>query len=83
MLRLRSGPNAAPILRSYSLSGDPAADFYRISAKREPEGVASRYLHEEVEPGALLEASAPRGSFILGSGETPVALMSAGIWAPR
>jgi ferredoxin-NADP reductase/ferredoxin len=62
------------------LSGDPAADCYRISAKREPEGVASRYLHEEVEPGALLEASAPRGSFILGSGETPV-VMSAGIGA--
>ena len=78
VLRLRPVPNAAPILRSYSLSGDPAADFYRISAKREPEGVASRYLHEEVEPGALIEASAPRGSFTLGSGEAPVVLVSAG-----
>ena len=44
-------------------------------------GGRQRYLHEEVGPGSLIEASAPRGSFILGSGETPVALMSAGIWA--
>ena len=44
-------------------------------------GSRQRYLHEEVGPGSLIEASAPRGSFILGSGETPVALMSAGIWA--
>jgi hypothetical protein len=46
-------------------------------------GGRRRYLHAEVGPGALIEASAPRGSCILGSGETPVALMSAGIWAPR
>jgi hypothetical protein len=39
------------------------------------------YLHEEVGPGSLIEASAPRGSFILGSGEAPAALMNAGIWA--
>jgi len=44
-------------------------------------GGRQRYLHEDVGPGSLIKASAPRGSFIPGSGETPVTVMSAGIWA--
>ncbi|MEM6108159.1 MOSC domain-containing protein [Mycobacterium sp. 050272] len=67
-------------LRSYSLSGDPAAgDHYRISVKREERGVASGWLHAHIEPGLVIEAAAPRGDFYLIDDDRPVVLMSAGI----
>ena len=66
-------------MRSYSLSGDPAAGDYRISVKREDHGVVSGWLHSHIEPGSVLQAAAPRGEFCLTDGDTPVVLISAGI----
>jgi ferredoxin-NADP reductase/MOSC domain-containing protein YiiM len=66
-------------LRSYSLSGDPAATEYRISVKRDDHGVVSQWLHTHIEPGSLVEAAAPRGDFYLTEGTGPVILISAGI----
>ena len=80
-LRLPAGPGARPLLRSYSLSGTPGADSYRVSVKREPHGAGSRYVHTQVRAGARLEAAAPRGTFILQPGEAPVLLISAGVGA--
>jgi hypothetical protein len=40
VLRLRPRPDESALLRSYSLSGEPSADRYRISIKREPHGAA-------------------------------------------
>src|SRR5262249_26565030 len=54
---------------------------YRISVKIEPNGTAGAYLREHVRLGDALDVSAPRGSFILQSGERPVVLLSAGIGA--
>jgi ferredoxin-NADP reductase len=80
-LRLPAGLGARPLLRSYSLSGPPGADAYRISVKREPHGAGSQYVHTKVQAGDLLEAAAPRGTFILQPGEEPVLLISAGVGA--
>ncbi len=66
-------------LRSYSLSGDPAAGVYRISVKREDHGMVSQWLHGHIEPGSLIEAAAPRGDFYLIDDSNPVVLISAGI----
>jgi ferredoxin-NADP reductase/MOSC domain-containing protein YiiM len=66
-------------LRSYSLSGDPAAGYYRISVKREDHGLVSRWLHAHIEAGSVIEAAAPRGEFYLADGDNPVVLVSAGI----
>jgi ferredoxin-NADP reductase len=49
--------------------------------KIEPHGTAGAYLREHVRVGDALDVSAPRGSFILQSGERPVVLLSAGIGA--
>ena len=70
-----------PIFRSYSLSGPESTERYRISVKVEPHGAAGTYLREHVRVGDALDVSAPRGSFILQSGERPVVLLSAGIGA--
>src|SRR5262249_3535696 len=63
------------------LSGPLSTERYRISVKVEPNGAAGTYLRDRVRVGDALEVSAPRGSFILGSGERPVVLLSAGIGA--
>ncbi|WP_263365949.1 MOSC and FAD-binding oxidoreductase domain-containing protein [Edaphobacter bradus] len=81
VLRLPWPTEGTPLFRSYSLSGPPSTERYRISVKIEPNGVAGTYLREHVRVGDALDVSAPRGSFILQSGEGPVVLLSAGIGA--
>jgi ferredoxin-NADP reductase len=66
-------------VRSYSLSSAPDAGTYRISVKQEPYGTASGYLNRNLQPGAVLDAAAPRGDFVLGEGTGPILLISAGI----
>jgi ferredoxin-NADP reductase/MOSC domain-containing protein YiiM/ferredoxin len=81
VLRLRTTPKGAMLLRNYSMSGLPGAGTYRISVKRETNGVVSSHLYDHVHAGDILEVSAPRGGFILRSGDAPVVLLSAGIGA--
>jgi ferredoxin-NADP reductase/MOSC domain-containing protein YiiM/ferredoxin len=81
VLRLRPRPDESALLRSYSLSGAPSEDRYRISVKREPHGDAGAYIDTRVQAGDILDVSAPRGSFTLRQGERPVVLVSAGIGA--
>ena len=69
----------APVRRTYSLSGAPGTGRYRISVKREPQGIASRHLHDRVAHGAILSARRPAGEFVLGCRECPMVLVSAGI----
>jgi ferredoxin-NADP reductase len=69
------------MFRSYSLSGPPSTERYRISVKLEPHGAAGTYLHERVRVGDALDVSMPRGSFILESEDRPAVLLSAGIGA--
>jgi ferredoxin-NADP reductase/MOSC domain-containing protein YiiM len=78
-LRLRPDPDSPPLVRSYSLSDVPDEHGYRISVKRE--GAASRYLHDHAKVGDVLDAAAPRGSFILRPRDRPVVLISAGVGA--
>jgi ferredoxin-NADP reductase/MOSC domain-containing protein YiiM len=81
VVRLLVDPGKPPILRSYSLSDLPAADHFRISVKSESNGVGSSFLCNRVQEGDALDVSAPRGSFILNPGTSPVTLLSAGVGA--
>jgi ferredoxin-NADP reductase/ferredoxin len=78
MVRMRPSPDAPVVTRSYSLCGPPGTPTYRIGAKNE-RGLASGFLHQSVREGSRLEISAPRGSFTLAAGATPVVLISAGV----
>lgn len=68
-----------PFKRSYSLSGSPRAATYRLSVKREDHGVASSFLHAEVEIGDTIAARTPQGNFTLPDGRGAVVLVSAGV----
>src|SRR6267378_3351172 len=81
VLRLRPRPDGPPLFRSYSLSGLPSDEHYRVSVKVEPNGAAGNYLNSNVRTGDVLDVSEPRGSFILQLGDGPVLLLSAGIGA--
>ncbi len=81
VMRLQRTAGGPPLFRSYSLSGSPSSEHYRISVKIEPDGAAGPWLREHVRLGDLLDVSSPRGSFVLQSGERPIVLLSAGIGA--
>ncbi|WP_245894719.1 FAD-binding oxidoreductase [Paracoccus indicus] len=52
--------------RSYSLSGSPDdRDRYRISIKREDRGLVSRFLHDHLAEGSLIDAQRPSGDFVI------------------
>ena len=78
VIRLRPRPNSPPITRIYSLCGSPTGGIYRVAVKLEG-GTGSKFLNEHVNVGDTVEASAPRGTFTLATGTTPVVLLSAGI----
>lgn len=75
-VRIPGAANAAP-LRSYSLSSSGA--HYRISVKREEHGAVSRWLHDNIRAGSIIDVAAPRGDFHLVDGPGPVVLLSAGV----
>jgi ferredoxin-NADP reductase/MOSC domain-containing protein YiiM len=81
VLRLVVDPGKPPVLRSYSLSDLPASDHFRISVKKELNGIGSSFLCNGAREGDLLDVSAPRGIFTLRSGQSPVVLLSAGVGA--
>ena len=58
-----------------------SADHYRVSVKQEVNGAASTYVHTQVHVDDVLEVSAPRGTFTLRQGDSPVVLISAGVGA--
>lgn len=66
-------------MRSYTLSQAANGAQYRLSVKREEEGVASRILHDELEAGAWIEVGRPAGDFVLQDNTQPVVMLSAGI----
>ncbi|MGX7678861.1 MOSC domain-containing protein [Jatrophihabitans sp. DSM 45814] len=74
-----AGAADPPPVRSYSLSSAPGDDVYRVSVKRETQGLVSAYLHTHLQPGAELDVAAPRGDFVLQDGSEPVLLISGGI----
>jgi len=81
-LRMRpDGPDQPAVIRSYSLSSIEGEDSYRISVKLEPHGVGGEFLHRHVHEGDVIDAAAPRGSFLLRDDQRPVVLISAGIGA--
>ena len=81
VLRLRPATDASVLMRSYSLSGVPSAERYRVSVKREAHGAAGAYIDDKLQVGDVVDASAARGSFTLRPGDAPIVFLSAGIGA--
>ncbi|WP_372573641.1 pyridoxamine 5'-phosphate oxidase family protein [Ruegeria jejuensis] len=71
--------HSAHVRRTYSLSGSVANPHYRISVKREADGIGSQFLHDEVHVGDVIEAKLPAGDFVLPDDDKPLVFVSAGV----
>ena len=67
------------VRRNYSLSDAPGKEGLRISVKREPGGLVSNYLHDQVQAGDQLSLTAPCGDFVLRESTRPLFLVTAGV----
>ena len=54
--------------RNYSLSDEPRTDLYRITVKKEADGLVSSYLHDTIAVGDIIDVGVPCGDFILKPG---------------
>ncbi len=68
------------LTRCYSLSDSHSPDYYRISVKKEAQGMVSGYLHQQISEGDILEIKAPSGEFYLNLEKPhPVVLIAGGV----
>ncbi|WP_413200262.1 2Fe-2S iron-sulfur cluster-binding protein [Nostoc piscinale] len=78
-----------PVIRTYSLSDySETSEYYRLSIKRElapngldvMPGVASNFMHDRIQEGAVIPAKPPNGKFVLDVHKsTPAVLISNGV----
>ncbi len=73
------------VTRTYTLSGAPHKNYYRVSVKREPHAGAgqpsvSQLMHDTLCVGDSVKAQTPQGHFILKAGDKrPAVLIAAGV----
>ncbi len=68
------------MIRTYTVSSSPQEAFYRISVKKELDGLASSFLHHNLKVGNIIEAKAPSGDFFIDAAEKrPAVLLAAGV----
>jgi len=73
-------PGFGSARRNYSISSAANGRTYRISVKREPQGIVSNWLHDHAAVGTVLEVAPPAGEFFLAEKpERPVVLLSGGV----
>ena len=67
--------------RSYTIASSPTQRSYiEVTVKREEQGLISRYLHDRVAIGSLLDVSAPSGVFTFtGADADSIVLIAGGV----
>ena len=80
-LTLHIAPRGIPTRRSYTIASSPTwRDRIEITVKREPHGLVSRWLHDELKVGDEVEIEAPNGTFVFnGEQAESVVLIGAGV----
>lgn len=67
------------VRRTYSLSSAHIDHGYRISVKREPGGLVSNFLHDQLHVGDEVDLFPPSGHFVLQPSTRPAVLISGGV----
>ena len=78
-LGLRLVIDGQEVRRNYSLSQKADGRTLRISVKRQPGGVVSNHLHDQVGVDDLLDVFPPAGEFVLREDRSPLVLISGGV----
>lgn len=72
--------DGTPQMRRYTLSGNPDKEGeYRLTIKRESEGLVSNHFHSQIQEGDTIKAMPPFGKFFLEDNDRPVVLLGGGI----
>lgn len=79
-MTLRLMVDGEKLFRTFSIASAPdASGHVEMTIKAHREGRVTRWMHDALQVGAQIEASAPRGRFsIVNRGSAPLALVSAG-----
>ncbi len=74
-------PEDKLVKRSYTIASSPSQrDYIEVTIKREEQGLVSRYMHDQVTPGDLLQLTAPAGKFHFdGTQADNIVLLSGGV----
>ncbi len=72
-------PERGTVFRNYSLSSSPNSNYYRISVKREENGLVSNYLHDMLSQGDKIKLNPPYGSLCIKETDKPAVLISGGV----
>lgn len=79
-VRVGTAQGGPPQVRTYTISSAPGEPHLRLSVKREDRGGVSQALYDHLGEGDIVEATAPRGGFVLDARETrPAVLISGGV----
>jgi ferredoxin-NADP reductase/Fe-S-cluster-containing hydrogenase component 2 len=80
-LTMHVAPRGIATRRSYTIASTPSwQDRIEITVKREDHGLVSRWLHDELVVGDLVEIEGPSGTFIFSGKEAErVVLIGAGV----
>ena len=77
-IKLTAKGQESSVVRTYTVSSAPGESYYRISVKREQDGVVSQHLHDNLKVGDIIEAKAPSGDFYIDPAEERPAVLLAG-----
>ncbi len=78
-LPIRIEVNGQPCDRNYTLSQAPNEQGYRITVKREDQGLVSRQLHDQYDVGSRILVNTPAGNFQLQRTGHAIILLSSGV----
>lgn len=71
--------DGTPVKRSYTIASTPTQLHYcAITVKREENGLVSRFLHDRINEGDVLEVAAPNGKFTFTGEEAKSIVLVAG-----
>jgi nitric oxide dioxygenase len=73
-------PGIGVVKHNYTISAAPNGETYRISVKRERDGLVSRWLHDEAKVGTSFDVAPASGAFVLPEPATrPIVMLSGGV----
>jgi nitric oxide dioxygenase len=67
------------VRRNYSLSNSPGEPYFRLSVKREANGLVSNHMHDQLQAGDRVQLTQPCGEFILNEHQRPLVLLTGGV----
>ncbi len=79
-LRVRPDNTTQEYSRNYTLSDCPGKEYFRLTIKREEQGIVSKYMHDVLQAGDQIDLSKPHGDFHLSINHSrPAVLISGGV----